>query len=73
MSNKKEQRLNITGMSCNHCVASVQNALKQTPGVESATVSLEDNSALVVYDPDIAKPEDFTGALADTNYTAALA
>ncbi len=39
--------LNITGMTCDHCVRSVTNALKDVPGVEEVTVSLDKNEAIV--------------------------
>ncbi|MEO9255303.1 MAG: heavy metal-associated domain-containing protein [Tepidiformaceae bacterium] len=39
--------LNITGMTCEHCVKSVTNALKEVPGVADARVNLETNSAVV--------------------------
>ncbi|MFN8616162.1 MAG: heavy metal-associated domain-containing protein [Dehalococcoidia bacterium] len=39
--------LNITGMTCDHCVRSVTNALKDVPGVEDVTVSLEKSEAIV--------------------------
>ncbi len=39
--------LDITGMTCDHCVRSVTNALKDVPGVEDVTVSLENNEAIV--------------------------
>ena len=34
------QMLNIQGMSCGHCVKSVQAALNAVPGVTSAKVSV---------------------------------
>jgi copper chaperone len=39
--------LSIEGMSCDHCVAHVTNALTGVSGVESAEVSLEQKSAVV--------------------------
>jgi len=39
--------LKITGMTCNHCVMSVQKALASVPGVKSAEVSLDQNQAIV--------------------------
>ena len=39
--------LNITGMTCDHCVRSVTNALKDVPGDEVVSVSLEKNAAIV--------------------------
>lgn len=42
-----ETKLNITGMTCQHCVKAVETALKAVPGVESVKVSLPDRSATV--------------------------
>ena len=39
--------LNITGMSCGHCVKAVEGALKAVPGVEGVRVSLESGRATV--------------------------
>lgn len=48
--------LNVTGMTCDHCVRSVTNALKDVPGVADAVVSLEDKKATVTADEvDVAK------------------
>ena len=33
--------LNVTGMTCGGCVASVTRVLKTTPGVDNAVVRLE--------------------------------
>lgn len=43
----KTIELNVTGMTCDHCVRSVTNALKDVPGVEDAVVSLEEKKATV--------------------------
>ncbi len=40
--------LNVTGMTCDHCVNSVTTALKDVPGVSEASVSLDEKSARVV-------------------------
>ncbi|MDX1579222.1 MAG: cation transporter [Gemmatimonadota bacterium] len=39
--------LEIEGMKCAGCVAHVEDALKRTPGVQEAAVSLEDGRARV--------------------------
>lgn len=39
--------LAITGMTCDHCVRSITNAVQDVPGVAEAKVSLESNSAVV--------------------------
>jgi len=42
-----KKKINIEGMSCSHCVAHVENALKQLEGVSKVSVSLDDKSAVV--------------------------
>ena len=37
----------IEGMSCEHCVAHVKEALEEIDGVENVVVSLDENSATV--------------------------
>jgi len=43
--------LGIAGMTCGGCVRSVGNVLKALDGVAKAEVSLENNNAVVDYDP----------------------
>lgn len=45
--------LEVKGMSCGHCVASVTDAVKKVPGVTDVTVSLEDANAVIHGDFDI--------------------
>ena len=40
-------RVSVEGMSCDHCVLSVQEALESLEGVASVSVSLEDGIVLV--------------------------
>ena len=46
-NNQMMTELNIEGMSCGHCVAAVEKALRGVPGVELVTVSLEEGKAAV--------------------------
>ena len=39
--------LQIEGMSCEHCVRRVENALKEVAGVSNVVVTLDTNSAEV--------------------------
>ncbi len=39
--------LNITGMTCDHCVNAITGALKDVEGVRDAVVSLDENRATV--------------------------
>ena len=42
-----QTRLNIEGMTCDHCVKAVKDALERTPGVEQAQVDLAEGKATV--------------------------
>lgn len=42
-----QQQLKIEGMTCQHCQRAVEQALRQVPGVESATVDLATGTASV--------------------------
>lgn len=46
-------KLNIEGMTCNHCVANVKKVIGSTKGVSEFQVSLVDNAAWVKGDVDI--------------------
>lgn len=46
-SDLNHYRLSIGGMSCAGCVATVENALKDVPGVESAAVNFAEHTASV--------------------------
>ncbi|GHV41766.1 mercuric reductase [Spirochaetia bacterium] len=46
--------LKIDGMSCEHCVKHVKDALEEIGGVSSAKVSLKENSADVEHDATVA-------------------
>lgn len=60
--------LKIDGMSCGHCVASVQKALERLDGVTVEHVAV--GAATVEYDPDVASPAKIAQAVSDAGYTA---
>jgi Cu+-exporting ATPase len=45
-----ESTINIGGMHCENCVASVEKGVKELDGIVSVTVSLNDSTAVVSYD-----------------------
>lgn len=64
-------RLDITGMSCDHCVRAVREALA---GVDGAQVeSVEIGSATVTYDPARTSPDAIADAVSDEGYAAVRA
>lgn len=62
--------LKIQGMSCSHCSAAVERALKDVPGVTGATVDLEGGRAEVQGSAAVA---DLVAAVTEEGYTAAPA
>jgi copper ion binding protein len=64
--NKME--LEIEGMSCNHCVAAVAEALGELPGVSVDNVRI--GEAQVSYHPDRVSPDQIVLAVEDAGYTA---
>ena len=66
--NVKRKTFPVQGLGCAACVAHVENALKQTPGVTEASVSLASNSARVDYDADAVRPSDLKKAVQAAGY-----
>ena len=62
--------LKVTGMSCGHCVQTVQQALEAVDGVERATVDLGKASAVVDYDEARTSPRALANAVMDEGYVA---
>lgn len=60
--------LKITGMSCEACVSHTTKALQAVPGVHSATVSLETQSATVQHDG--VDPAKLADAVVEEGYEA---
>ena len=59
--------LNITGMSCGHCVKSVREAILHVPGVTRADVTI--GHAHVETEPDVLR-EAIVAAIAVADYVA---
>ncbi len=66
-------KLNVTGMTCGHCQAKVEKALKGVTGVYTAIVDLEDGEAEVDFNDDALTAADLITAVAKAGYTAKLA
>ena len=60
--------LDIEGMTCDHCVRAVRNALDGMDGVRVEEVHL--GAATVVYDPDRATPDAIVDVVNDEGYSA---
>jgi len=62
----------VTGMSCAACQVHVERALRETPGVTDAQVNLMSHRARVTYNPAVANPEQFIGAVREAGYDAIM-
>ncbi|KAJ6802166.1 copper-transporting ATPase RAN1-like [Iris pallida] len=60
----------VTGMTCSACTSSVEAAVAGVRGVAEASVSLLQNKASVVFDPNLAKDEDIKEAIEDAGFEA---
>ena len=62
--------LKVTGMSCEHCVRAVTNALQQSRGVQRAQVDLNAGKAVIDYDESATSPRALANIVMDEGYSA---
>lgn len=67
----KRQVLEVTGMTCGGCVASVKRALGALPGVTTVVVSLTEGRVDVQYDENLIDLEAMRNALRGAGYDLA--
>ncbi|MBU2761067.1 CopZ family metallochaperone [Acidithiobacillus sulfurivorans] len=60
--------LSVQGMTCKHCVAAVEKALREVPGVQAVAVHLDSNNATV--EGDSLDVEALVQAIESEGYTA---
>jgi copper chaperone len=59
---------NVDGMSCGHCKASVEKALKELGGVQTAEVVLEAKTVTVIYDASKINRDTLAKAITEAGY-----
>jgi copper chaperone CopZ len=69
----KTVRLNVSGMTCGHCVDAVRKALENQDGVTSAAVHLDRGAAEVQYEEGRVSPEQLVAVVEEEGYTAGVA
>jgi copper ion binding protein len=62
--------LKVQGMTCQHCVRAVTQALESKDGVTQAKVELEAGRARVEHDESRVTPRELAAAIADEGYEA---
>jgi Cu+-exporting ATPase len=67
----QQATLQVTGMTCASCVAHVERALRELPGVSQAIVNLATGTAKVEFDPSQVSLEQMAQAIREVGYEAA--
>lgn len=63
-----EIELEIQGMTCDNCEASIQTGVKELPGVDSISANFEDSTAYVRFDSTKTNLNEITAAIAKRGY-----
>jgi copper chaperone len=64
----KEVTLNVEGMSCNHCVNSIERGLNELDGIQSVKVYLDKKEVSVSYDESKTGIENIKDTILDLGY-----
>ena len=64
----KRIHLNVDGMTCINCQNKIENGLKHTEGVTSATVSFSQGTADIEYDEKLISKDDIIKVIEDMDY-----
>ncbi|MET3574480.1 copper chaperone CopZ [Bhargavaea ullalensis] len=64
----EQVKLNVQGMSCNHCVNAVESSVGGLGGVDSVNVSLADNQVNVSFDPAAVSVDQIVDTIEDQGY-----
>jgi Cu+-exporting ATPase len=64
----KTEKINVYGMTCEHCVKSVTKAVSSVNGVKSVDVNLDGKFADIKYDENITNLTDIKNAVAEAGY-----
>jgi copper chaperone CopZ len=64
--------LHVEGMFCAGCAALVESSLSRVEGIRRVSVSLENNTAIVEYDPSRVSSERMIQTVSDAGYKAGL-
>jgi copper chaperone len=68
---KEQINLQVSGMSCQHCVKAVTDSVMALPGIEEVNVSLENGSVDVAFDRVSVDVSQIAEAIEDQGYDIA--
>lgn len=66
-----KETLQVKGMSCDHCIRSIEGSVGKLNGVSRVTVHLDTGTVDVEYDPDRISRADIVEAIDDQGYDVA--
>jgi copper chaperone len=61
--------LKVEGMSCGHCVKSIENSVSAISGVDKVEVQLDSGIVNVEFNKDVVVVEQITSTIEDQGYT----
>jgi len=64
-----EATINIGGLHCNNCVASVKKGINGLAGIETLEVTLSDSTAVVSFDPEKTNLAEIEKTIETRGYT----
>ncbi|KAJ3034894.1 hypothetical protein HK097_004368, partial [Rhizophlyctis rosea] len=71
-SNSQTLILSVKGMTCNSCVNSIESQLKPLPGVLSASVSLSEEKATILFNPSLQNAATISETVEDCGFDVAF-
>ena len=60
--------LNVDGITCEHCVDTIKEAVESLDGVFSVDVDIEKKQVVVEFDEKIEKPEDLIDKIEEVGF-----
>jgi copper chaperone len=67
----EKETLNVKGMSCGHCISSIEGSVGGLKGVSHVKVNLDQGTVYVEYDANMANREQIIEAIDDQGYDVA--
>ncbi|MGX7417674.1 copper chaperone CopZ [Carnobacterium gallinarum] len=68
----EKMNVKITGMSCEHCVKRVEEAINGLAGIDKVKVHLKKGEAKIKYDSSLVTSKEIAETITNTGYEAVL-
>ncbi|XP_051882353.1 copper-transporting ATPase 2-like [Pristis pectinata] len=65
-------KVKVEGMTCHSCVSSIENKIGKLPGVHRVMVSLNNQEAVIVYQPHVIQPEELQNQINGAGFQATI-